>query len=1049
MTLHCPECHTDNSDDSRYCKKCATPLPSSVPLDLANAPTLTMPSVQEDLTPGTTFAGRYLVMEMLGKGGMGKVYKVLDTEINEKISLKVIRPEISVSPETIERFQNEMKITRKITHKNVCRIYHLEKENGTYYITMEYVPGENLKRMIRMTRELSVEAAVGIAQQICQGLAEAHRLGIVHRDLKPQNIMIDEEGNVRIMDFGIASSLETKGVTVPGMMIGTPEYMSPEQVDGGEVDERSDIYSLGVILFEMVAGQPPFGGDTPLNVAYKHKNEPPPDPRDFNPEIPETLSLVVLRCLEKQKEKRYHNVEELQAELKKIEDAHALAETQMRMQQLSTTRTQFLKFFPKKLAVWTIVGLAVIGLGLILGKWILQKSVPPSPRDIFKVAVISFANQTGDKAYDYLQEAIPNLLITSLEQSKAIRITSWERLRDLLKQLGKEDQKVIDRDLGFELCRMDGIQAIVIGSYIKAGDIFATDAKVLDVGTKNLLKSVKSQGDGVDSILKKQIDELSQEIAKGFVIEEQVTKAAVTPITEATTKSLDAYNYFLRGREEFEKFYWADAQRFLERAVELDPEFATAYSYLVRVYSRLGNADAVRGALQKLQKYGYRVQGKEGLYIQALLALYVDENQEKYFEILKKIAQEYPEEKRVRVDLASCHMQFQKYDEAVSELRRALELDPKYGYAMNLLAYAYGYQNKFDDAIKYFKLYASVSPGDANPYDSMGELYFRMGKLDEAREKFMEAIRIKPDFGSGSRISYIYALTEDYAEAMKWVDQFISAAPSSGHKAIGYQLKAIYHYLFGNVRLALEELDKAQELSASENDYNTINNIYRAKIWICYDWGKYDLYLKFAKERFNCRAEHKVQSELFNSILLTFYEGLGDLKQNRLDLAKSKLAEIEKAVSQEKDASSLFWMNNSYYFLLTEINLSESRTDGAIAAFKKTGRTPLIIGQIYTLLQNNIPLVNDFPARAYAGEGNRDKAIAEYERLTSTDPQARQQVLVHPFSRFRLAKLYEEKGDRAKAIAQYEKLAEIWKDADPDLSEVQEARRRLAALKSR
>jgi tetratricopeptide (TPR) repeat protein len=569
------------------------------------------------------------------------------------------------------------------------------------------------------------------------------------------------------------------------------------------------------------------------------------------------------------------------------------------------------------------------------------------------------------------------------------------------------------------------------------------------VGTKSLLKTVSSRGDGVDSILRKQIDELSREIAKGFGTEEQVTKIKSTPIIEATTQSMDAYSYFLRGRDEYEKFYYADAQRFLERAVELDPEFATAYSYLARIYSVWGNADALQSALEKLQKYGSKVSGKEGLCIQALLAWLVEKNQDKYVQILKKTIEEYPQEKRIRVDLASYYLGNRKFEEATSQLRRALELDPKYGPAMNLLAYIYGYQNKFDDALKYFQLYASVSPGDANPYDSMGDLYFRMGNLEEARKKYLEALRIKPDFGSGCRISYIYALTEDYEEAMKWVDQFIASAPSNGVRSVGYQLKAIYHYLFGNINLALEEMDKAQEISTGEKDYGTVNNIFRAKIWIAYDWGKYDLFLKLAKDRFDFRAEHKIQTELFNTILYTFYQGLGDVRQNRLGLAKSKLTEIGKACAKEKEASSAFWMNNAYNSLLSEISLSEGRSNEAIEAFKKMNNTPLIIGQIYTLLQNNIPLINDTPARAYVRAGQIDKAIAEYEKLASPDPQARNQTLIHPFSRYRLARLYEDKGERAKALAQYEKLAEIWKNADSGLPEVLEATRRLAALKAR
>src|SRR4030042_1749464 len=198
MSLRCPECQADNSDDSRFCKKCATPLPLHVPEDLARAATLAYPSPSLELIPGTTFAKRYLVIEDLGKGGMGKVYRVLDQEINEKVALKLIKPEIASDRETIERFQNEIKITRRITHKNVCRMYHLGRENDTYYITMEFIRGENLTKIIRMNKELSLEATLNIVRQICDGLLEAHRLGIVHRDLKPQNIMIDEEADVRI-----------------------------------------------------------------------------------------------------------------------------------------------------------------------------------------------------------------------------------------------------------------------------------------------------------------------------------------------------------------------------------------------------------------------------------------------------------------------------------------------------------------------------------------------------------------------------------------------------------------------------------------------------------------------------------------------------------------------------------------------------------------------------------------------------------------------------------------------------------------------------------
>jgi serine/threonine protein kinase len=237
--MKCLKCQHENAANTRFCGNCGMPLYYSTE-EIELSKTLTLETPIKELERGAVFAGRYEIIEELGKGGMGKVYRVLDKKINEELALKLIKPEIADS-KTIERFGNELKMARKISHKNVCRMYHLSEESGTHYITMEYVPGETLKNMIRMTKQLSIGSAVNIAKQVSEGLAEAHRLGVIHRDLKPQNIMIDREGIVRIMDFGIARSLETEGTTAGGAMIGTPEYMSPEQTESKFVDQRSDI----------------------------------------------------------------------------------------------------------------------------------------------------------------------------------------------------------------------------------------------------------------------------------------------------------------------------------------------------------------------------------------------------------------------------------------------------------------------------------------------------------------------------------------------------------------------------------------------------------------------------------------------------------------------------------------------------------------------------------------------------------------------------------------------------------------------------------------
>jgi serine/threonine protein kinase len=387
ILMKCPSCLAENQPDSRFCSRCATPLPQE-PIPVSAGITQTMIASIDHLQRGSLFAGRYEIVEEIGRGGMGRVYRAYDRQIKEDVALKLLKPEISFNEKAVERFRNELKFARRIAHPRVCRMYDLGESGLSHFLTMEYVEGEDLKAFVRRSDHLATAKALNIGRQIAEGLGEAHRLGVVHRDLKPQNVMIDREGKAKIMDFGLARIAEGEGLTGSGMMLGTPEYMSPEQVDLKEVDARVDIYALGIILYEMVTGHVPFKGDTPLAIAMKQKNEKARDARESNPLVPDSLITVIQKCLEKDPNSRYQTAVEVSAALDEVERGLSSAVREISRSaargssaHLRRRRPKWIFLFPASLAV--ILAL-VISVTMLTKR---NKATVPSPPAALSPAV--------------------------------------------------------------------------------------------------------------------------------------------------------------------------------------------------------------------------------------------------------------------------------------------------------------------------------------------------------------------------------------------------------------------------------------------------------------------------------------------------------------------------------------------------------------------------------------------------------------------------------------------------------------------------------------
>jgi serine/threonine protein kinase len=650
---------------------------------------MTMEIPAEGLARGSVFAGRYEILEELGTGGMGSVYRVFDRKLEEEAALKLIRPDIAASGKTIERFKNEIKVARKITHPNVCRMHDLHEEGKTLYITMEYVRGEDLKSVIHRMGTLTMGKAMSIAKQIADGLAEAHKLGIIHRDLKPANIMIDKEGNAKIMDFGIARWLEDKGSEDAGIIIGTPEYMSPEQAEGKEADQRSDIYSLGIIIYEMVTGKAPFEGATAFGILRKHRTEAPPDPKGLNPQVTPGLARMILKCLEKDGEKRYQNAGEVLAEL----------------DDLATSMT-------KKAAE---------------KKW--KNSI----------AVLSFADLSPERDQEYFCDGLAEELINSLSHIHELKVAA----RTSAFAFKGKDLDI--REIGKAL----SVQAILEGSVRKAGERLRITAQLVNVADGYHLWSEKYDR-GMEDIFAIQ-DEISLDIADKLKV--KLVKGEKTKVLKRHTRDKDAYNLFLKGRYFWNRRNEGDLKKaieFYDEAIKTDPNYSLPYlgiadhfimmglwNYLPPQTARLRAKEALDKALEIDDQLGeaYTSLG----YYQCLF----DWDWPAAEKNLKRGIALNPHNSMAHAWYGCYLFGMSRFEDALAELKMALEIEPLSPIINALEGFVIaltdpdGGKKQVDKAIE-------MEPNLALAHLWMGMIYMHPEVVDE---KAVEHLQIAVDLG--------------------------------------------------------------------------------------------------------------------------------------------------------------------------------------------------------------------------------------------------------------------------------------------------------------
>ncbi len=705
MAKECPKCHSENPDSSSFCPGCGTRLAPADEPETDRTWTATRPA--GDLRRGQLFAGRYEIIERLGRGGMGRVYRADDKTVHQEVALKVINPEILADASVLERFRNELRLARQVAHRNICRMFDLGEADGVHFITMEYVAGENLKNMIRMSGQLGVATALNLARQVGEGLVEAHRMGVVHRDLKPSNIMVDKEGTARIMDFGVARSLKTPGLTHPGAAVGTPEYMSPEQLDGEEADPRSDIYALGVILYEMVAGRAPFAGETPYAVALKHKTEVPAPPRSLNPHLPAAFDRVILTCLEKDRGKRYQSAEALLADLDAV--ARELPATDSGRPARLTKRPAG----AKKPWPLTVPGVVIAALCLLVGGYIIStrllrpKGPPPAlPAPSTKlIAVLPFDDNSPGKDNAYFSAGLADEIIADLSRIGSIRVFS--RTSALVLKNTLKDVQAMGRD--------HGIDYVLEGSVRKADRDIRLTVQLTDAATGTQIWGDQYGGTMED------IFEIQERLARAVVgaLRLKLTAAETASIASRPFNNVPAYDFYLKARQEI--WRWDEdglkrALEFLQAALDIAGPNVLLYAGMGYVYWQYYNTGLSLdpACLDRVKDYAGQIFALEpdSAYGHLLLGL---------------------------VETMSDNQK------SVRHLKRVLAIDPNNPDALFWLTSVYGHVGKTAAAAPLVARLLEIDPFNPINHSVPGWLLFFDGQFEAALEPFRKMYEMMPD----------------------------------------------------------------------------------------------------------------------------------------------------------------------------------------------------------------------------------------------------------------------------------------------------------------
>jgi tetratricopeptide (TPR) repeat protein/predicted Ser/Thr protein kinase len=830
----CPACHHSNAPGVSRCASCSawlgptdatlTHLPADTRWSRATRAELPAASPGLALETGSLIADRYEILKLLGEGGMGAVYKARDQEVDRLVALKVIRPELAGHSSVLQRFKQELILARTVTHRNVIRIYDLGVAEGCRFITMEFIEGRDLSSVLE-DGKLEPQEAVKILRQVCAALEAAHEEGVVHRDLKPQNIMLEASGRVVVMDFGLARSMEASGLTQAGSIMGTPAYMSPEQAKGLPADERSDIFALGIILYQMLTGVVPFKAETALASLLLRTQGPPTPPMKLNPAIPQTLNDIVLKALATDPAIRYQKAADLSKDLHDWQEGvlhQHIVTPPIKMMEESTAG--------KWIAIAVAGAIALLAAGYGIYRLIDRPAAPLAP---MTVLIADFKNHTGDEVFTGTLESTLKLALEG-----ASFIGAYDRAR--VRELGlKAISGTFDEPAAEAVAASQGLNVVVSGSIDRHGADYQLALRAVQTVTGKVLANVDATAPNKDQVLFA-VTKLGTELRKalGDSTSESAQRLSMETLSSA---NLEAVHEYASGLDNLSAGKFADAQAHLSKAVELDPNFGMAYTIMASAARNQGRFQDAEQFIREAIKLTGRMTERERYRTRAYLYFLTGDYQ-KCTEEYSALLERYQADTGAYTNLGVCLAHQYNIPKSLEVARRAVAILPKRAIYHSNLAMDLVDSGDFTGAVK--EAGETVKLGYVNGYlveafarlgleqtDAAAEAYHNLEKsipsdaatgladLAVYEGRYSDAVKIlehgieqdlsgsKPDKDAAATkywmLAHVQVLRKQNAAAL-------TAAKLALDNNKGFQTRLIA----GQVYTAVGEVEKAQELAS-------------------------------------------------------------------------------------------------------------------------------------------------------------------------------------------------------------------------------------------